>query len=227
MKYVPFICLLLTSYVDTFSQTSNGIEIESETYFYLNCKNEIKIKYSKEENLTVTVTANNGKIIKQSDELFFAIPQARTMEIFFSVANVQGMEIDFRKINIDVIGVPKPNLVITQNDVEVDYKNGITIEQLAAFEIKIIPDQSFAKYHPEEVRYRVNEFAVYLLRGELELLVIQDEISNMIELSSFKNIAQPGDRLFFLVKDLQRKNFRGQIEKILLEHGNKFNLPIL
>ena len=96
---------------------------------------------------------------------------------------------------------------------ELDLKRGVPVPGPRSLEIKAVPDQSFAEFLPKDARYRVSQWEVTLARGSRPVKTERVNSEN-INLNAFASLARPGDRIVIEVKQVQRMNFRGNVENV-------------
>ena len=65
-----------------------------------------------------------------------------------------------------------------------------------------------------------------LVRGKRPVGSPQTVSGNSINLNSYAAQAQPGDRYVVEVKQVQRKNFRDQVETVAGIQNTLFNIPL-
>jgi hypothetical protein len=91
---------------------------------------------------------------------------------------------------------------------------GEGIARLRSIDVKAVPDESFAQFLPKDARYRVTRWEVTLARGSRPVGQPKRVTSESASLADFASRARPGDRLVIEVKQVQRMNFRGQVENV-------------
>jgi gliding motility-associated protein GldM len=108
--------------------------------------------------------------------------------------------------------IPKPELSLKSGGREIDLKKGVS-QVPREISLEAIPDPDFAQFLPEDAQYRVTKWEVTLARGQRGIETKQVS-STKADLSSFVAQARPGDRIVIEAKELQRRNFKGEIENV-------------
>jgi hypothetical protein len=103
--------------------------------------------------------------------------------------------------------VPKPTIKL----VGIDERRGASATGLRTINIAAIADESFKATNPEDAQFRVAEFEVNLARGTRKIDG-KPFSGGSANISGFAQQAQAGDRYVIIVKRVERKNFKGEIE---------------
>ncbi len=121
--------------------------------------------------------------------------------------------------------VPKPELVpYVSASKPADLKNGHS-GCPAGLIMKAIPDEQFKQTLPNEARFAVTKWEITLARGSRPVGAPITATSSKQSMGSFRSRAQAGDRLIIEVKEVKRKNSRGQMEKVKMKN-QIFTIPI-
>ncbi|GGD54473.1 gliding motility protein GldM [Emticicia aquatilis] len=121
--------------------------------------------------------------------------------------------------NFPVRRVPKPTIKL----LGIDERRGASATGLRTINIGAIADESFKSTNPEDAAFRVAEFEVNLVRGPRR--VGNSTYSGTANISNLAQQAQAGDRYVIVVKRVERKNFKGEIESV--DVGEViFNIPL-
>lgn len=105
--------------------------------------------------------------------------------------------------------VPKPTIKL----VGIDERRGASATGLRTINIAAIADESFKATNPEDAQFRVAEFEVNLARGTRKIDG-KPFSGGSANISGFAQQAQAGDRYVIIVKRVERKNFKGEIESV-------------
>lgn len=110
--------------------------------------------------------------------------------------------------NFPVRRVPKPTIKL----LGIDERRGAQASGLRTLTIGAIADESFKSTNPEDAAFRVAEFEVNLARGSRKLG--GGTFSGTANISNLAQQAQAGDRYVVVVKRVERKNFKGEVESV-------------
>jgi gliding motility-associated protein GldM len=122
--------------------------------------------------------------------------------------NVVNSGITLQTFNFPVRRVPKPTIKL----VGIDERRGASASGLRALRIDAIADESFKSTNPEDAQFRVAEFEVNLARGSRR--VGGGTYTGSANISDLAQQAQAGDRYVVIVKRVERKNFKGEVESV-------------
>lgn len=123
--------------------------------------------------------------------------------------NVVNGGITLQTFNFPVRRVPKPTIKL----VGIDERRGASATGLRTLKIDAIADESFKSTNPEDAAFRVAEFEVNLARGSRR--VGGGPFSgNTANVSNLAQQAQAGDRYVIVVKRVERRNFKGEVETV-------------
>ena len=133
--------------------------------------------------------------------------------------NVINSGITLQTFNFPVRRVPKPTIKM----LGIDERKGASATGLRTLTIGAIADESFKATNPEDAAFRVAEFEVNLARGIRR--VGSGTFSGTANISNLAQQAQAGDRYVIIVKRVERKNFKGEVESV--DVGEIiFNIPL-
>jgi gliding motility-associated protein GldM len=125
----------------------------------------------------------------------------------------------------DVRLIPTPDILLKkgQADYTVNYIRGVPRSHLNALYVGVKPDKEFKKVCPNDAQYKFYEISATVVRNGIprhsETL---RHYQTFAALASHLNL---GDNLIIEVKDLRRKNYLGEIERVNIP-STVFNLPI-
>jgi gliding motility-associated protein GldM len=122
--------------------------------------------------------------------------------------NVVNSGITLQTFNFPVRRVPKPTIKL----VGIDERRGASASGLRTLRIDAIADESFKSTNPEDAQFRVAEFEVNLARGSRR--VGGGTYTGTANISDLAQQAQAGDRYVVIVKRVERKNFKGEVESV-------------
>jgi gliding motility-associated protein GldM len=117
-----------------------------------------------------------------------------------------GNVLDTKKFR--VARVPKPQLVIKVNGAVADEKRGASASTCRVISVDAVADESFKRTNPEDAQYRVSDFEINLARGNRRIAGPSTSIGSMA------SQAQAGDRYVIIIRGVQRRNFRGDVEDV-------------
>jgi GldM C-terminal domain len=122
--------------------------------------------------------------------------------------NVVNGGITLQTFNFPVRRVPKPTIKL----LGIDERRGASATGLRTLNIGAIADESFKATNPEDAAFRVAEFEVNLARGSRR--VGGGSFNGTANISNLAQQAQAGDRYVVIVKRVERKNFKGEVESV-------------
>ncbi len=123
--------------------------------------------------------------------------------------NVVNGGITLQTFNFPVRRVPKPTIKL----LGIDERRGASATGLRTINIGAIADESFKSTNPEDAAFRVAEFEVNLARGSRRIGGGPFN-GNTANVSNLAQQAQAGDRYVIVVKRVERRNFKGEVETV-------------
>ena len=225
-SYVATVKLRDSVYMDTIEYfvAKPVIQIQSASVqaLYLNCGNELQVNCPQLGSAySPTFTATGANTIKgaKTGEVTVVPNSAEVKLNVYNGGNLLGTE-DFK-----VRRVPKPEIRLYNRGREVNVKQGENISALRELDIKAIPDESFKTFLPKDARYRVSGWEVTLARGKRPVEPPAKVTKESLAVGTMMQKAKEGDRVVVEVKQVQRMNFRGQVENVNV--GSVFfNIPL-
>lgn len=188
------------------------MQIQSATVnsLYYECANDLSIQVPALGALyDPSFTASGASVSKgpkKGDVTIF--PTGRSVKLNVSSGgNLIGSQ------EFTVKAVPMPQVVAYANGQPIDVKRGLNAPGPRVLEMRAVPDKSFAEMLPNEAKYRVTDYTVYLVRGNRPIVTLTSN-QPTINLSSMASQARPGDRIAVEVKQVQRRNSRGQSKSV-------------
>ncbi|WP_394993357.1 gliding motility protein GldM [Emticicia sp.] len=126
--------------------------------------------------------------------------------------NVVNSGITLQTFNFPVRRVPKPTIKMFGNGSPIDERRGASATGLRTLRAGAIADESFKATNPEDAQFRVAEFEVNLARGSRK--VGGGSYGTDANISNLAQQAQAGDRYVIIIKRVERKNFKGEVESV-------------
>jgi gliding motility-associated protein GldM len=118
--------------------------------------------------------------------------------------------------NFDVKNVPDPRYIAYIGNTPVDLRNGIRANQLGNLRFVAEPESNFKEEVPKDARYRIKRAEVILGRGTAGVQRLNANNENP-DLRSWISQARPGDRIVIDIKDVSRRTFKDEEEKITVK----------
>jgi len=115
--------------------------------------------------------------------------------------------------NFDVKNVPDPRYIAYIGNTPVDLRNGIRANQLGNLRFVAEPESNFKEEVPKDARYRIKRAEVILGRGTAGVQRLNANNENP-DLRSWISQARPGDRVVIDIKDVTRRTFKDEEEKV-------------
>ncbi len=182
---------------------------------YRNCGNKLDVQVpALGASYNPTFKAKGGSLIAGKGGKVTAIPTGKQYDLsVYSNGQFIGTQ-SFR-----VKPIPKPDLILKAGGKMVDEKRGVT-KVPQNITLDAVPDPDFAQFLPDDARYLVTAWVVTLARGARP--VATKKVSGRkASLQSFIPKARKGDRIVIEIKEVQRKNFRGETEIVKINIGQR------
>jgi gliding motility-associated protein GldM len=174
---------------------------------YMNCGNFVNIEVpSLGTNYNPSFNSTGATIVKGSKAgQVTIIPKQRKINVGVSNGGTPIGTQEFAVKNI-----PDPRYIAYIGNTPVDLRTGIRVNQLGQLRIVAEPDANFKEEVPKDARYRIKKMEIILGRGTtgVQRGTDPDQLRNWI------NAARPGDKLIFDIKDVARKTFTDEEEKV-------------
>ena len=116
----------------------------------------------------------------------------------------------------DVKNVPDPKFIAYIGSTPVDLRNGIRANQLGNLTFKAEPEANFKEEVPKDARYRIKKAEVILGRGTAGVQRM-NATNEVPDLRSWISQARPGDRIVIDIKDVVRKTYKDEDEKVTVK----------
>jgi gliding motility-associated protein GldM len=182
---------------------------------YRNCGNKLDVQVpALGASYNPTFKATGGSLISGKGGKVTAIPTGKEYKLsVYSNGQFIGTE-TFR-----VKPIPTPDLILKAGGKMVDEKRGVS-KVPREVTLDAVPDPDFAQFLPDDARYMATAWEVTLARGSrpIETKRVSGRRAN---LQSFISKARKGDRIVIEIKEVQRKNFRGETEVIKINVGQR------
>jgi len=189
---------------------------------YMNCGNNVTFEVpTLGTNFNPSFSPKGADVVKgEKIGNVIIIPKERKVDITVSNAGANlGVE------SFDVKPIPKPRYVARDNSgKEIDQKNGVKGASLTGLRIGADADENFKNEVPKDATYRVKNMEVILARGTTRVATIT-ATSEIPDISAWRSLYRPGDRISIDIKSVTRRTFQGQEEKVDVI-GGIINIPI-
>lgn len=189
---------------------------------YMNCGNNISFEVpALGTNYNPTFSGKGADILKgENIGKVTIIPKERS--VFVTVIN-NGATLGTEFFNVKP--VPKPRYVPRDNSgKEIDQKNGVKGSSLTGLRVSADADENFKIEVPNDATYRIKSMEVILARGTARVATI-NATSELPDISLWRSLFKPGDRIVIDIKSVTRRTFQGQEEKVDVV-GGVFTIPI-
>ena len=137
------------------------------------------------------------------------IPKARKITVAVSNGGIKIGDQGF-----DVKNVPDPRYIAYIGNTPVDLRNGIKANQIATLRFAAEPETNFKEEVPKDARYRVKRAEIILGRGTAGVQRLNATNENP-DLRAWTNQARPGDRIIIDMKDVIRRTYQDEEEKVV------------
>jgi len=187
------------------------IQSASVSALYKNCGNELNVQVpALGSTYSPSFSASGARVIPGAQKgLVTLVPDAPNVKLNVSSGgNLIGSQ-DF-KVRL----IPKPTIEAFKGATPLNEKQGEVAPGPSSITMKAVPDESFKTFLPKDARYAVASWECILVRGKRPVGAPQTFTSGTGNLSSFRAVAQPGDRILIEVKKVTRTNFLNQTEDV-------------
>lgn len=192
---------------ETYTVLKPSVQIETATMpaLYFKCANRLAT-YSPGLGAlySPTFTGSGAEFIAGGSGKVTIVPNSA--KVTMSVVN---NGITLQEFPFPVRRVPKPTIKL----LGIDERRGASASGLRTINIGAIADESFKATNPEDAQFRVAEFEVNLARGTRKIDG-KPFSGGSANISGLAQQAQAGDRYVIIVKRVERKNFKGEIESV-------------
>nr|HPM31712.1 GldM family protein [Chryseolinea sp.] len=178
---------------------------------YMNCGNTVNIEVpALGTSYNPTFSAGSAaEIIKGAKPgMVTIIPKQRKISVAVSNGGTKLGDQGF-----DVKNIPEPKYVAYIGSTPVDLRSGIKANQLGNLTIKAEPEANFKQEVPKDARYRIKKADISLGRGTASVQNVRGSNENP-DLRSWIGQARPGDKIVIEIKEVSRRNFKDDEEKV-------------
>lgn len=201
------------------------IQVQSKSVqaLYRNCGNDLNVQVpALGAAYNPDFTASGASVIKGKEKgVITIIPGTGSKNVKLNVLNSGNL---LGSQEFKVKNIPRPEIKFFSRGKEINDKQGESISTLRSLEVKVIPDESFKEFLPNDARYRVAEWEVTLARGSRPVAPPKRITAQDVNLTDLLQKAQPGDRFVVEVKGIQRMNFKDQVESIKVGETKSISL---
>jgi gliding motility-associated protein GldM len=127
----------------------------------------------------------------------------------------------------DVKNIPDPRYIAYIGNQPVDLRTGIRANQLGNLRFVAEPESNFKEEVPKDARYNIKRAQVQLGRGTTPVQSLNATNGNP-DLRAWIGQARPGDRLIIDIKEVGRRNFKDEEERVDIKGSTGIiQIPIL
>ncbi|MFN8334868.1 MAG: gliding motility protein GldM [Cyclobacteriaceae bacterium] len=190
---------------------------------YMGCGNSVNFEVpALGTNYKPSFSASGGKVIPGSKTgNVIIIPSQRKVNVTVTNAGANlGVEA------FDVKPVPRPRIIAKDNNGrDIDLKNGIKAGSIAGLRVNAEAEANFKTEVPKDANYRVRNMSVILARGTAR---VQERTvtSESIDLTAWRALMRPGDRIAIEPKSVVRMTYEGTPEPVTVSSADLVNIPI-
>lgn len=182
------------------------IQAANVSALYFQCGNELKVNVpALGAAYNPSFQAEGAEVIKgASKSEVIVVPTANKVVLkVFSDGNL----IEPKEFKVKLL--PEPKVEILNGGKPLDVKNGGGCP--SSLKARAIGDPSIRDVIPKDASYRVTEWTVMLVRGRRPIIPERKFTGEEANLSDFRAQAKEGDRLIIEVKQVKRRNYKGDI----------------
>lgn len=190
---------------------------------YMGCGNSVNFEVpTLGTNYKPNFSATGAKIVPGSKTgNVIIIPSQRKVNVSVSNAGtLLGTE------PFDVKNVPRPRIVAKDNNGrDIDLKNGIKAGAIAGLRVNAEAEANFKYEVPKDANYRVRNMSVILARGtgRIQEMTVTAE---SIDLSAWRALMRPGDRIIIEPKNVVRMTYEGTAEPVTVTSADLVQIPV-
>ena len=188
------------------------IQIQSASVqaLYRNCGNDLNVQVPALGIAYLpSFKVDGGEAISGAEKGFVTIiPNSIAKEVILTVYS-NGNEVG--KQSFKTKGIPSIEIKAVVDGKIVDSKNGIP-QCPNSIKLTVIADESFKSFLPNDSRFRVNKAEITLVRSGRGVTPTQT-VGESINTSQMRSQAKSGDIIVIEIKQVQRMNFKNQIEE--------------
>lgn len=190
---------------------------------YMGCGNDVNIEVpTLGTSYNPSFSAKGAQITKGPKVgNVIIVPNQRRVEVSVNNAGTFiGTEV------FDVKSVPRPRVVAKDdNGLPIDLKNGFKAGSLAYIRVNADANENFKSEVPKDANYRIRNMSVILARGtqRVQELTFNNEL---IDLSDWRSLMRPGDRIIIEPKNIIRMTYNGGQEQVTVSGQDVVIIPI-
>lgn len=190
---------------------------------YMGCGNSVNFEVpALGTNYKPGFSANGAKVVTGSKTgNVIIIPNQRKVTVNVSNAGTPlGSEL------FDVKPVPRPRILAKDNNGrDIDLKNGIKAGAVAGLRAIAEADANFKAEVPKDANFRIRNMEVILARGTTRVASMT-QTSESIDLTGWRSLMRPGDRIMIEPKNVVRMTFEGTPETVTVTGNDLVTIPI-
>lgn len=190
---------------------------------YMGCGNSVNFEVpALGTNYKPSFSATGGKVVPGSKTgNVIIIPSQRKVNVTVSNAGATlGTE------PFDVKPVPRPRIIAKDNNGrDIDLKNGIKAGSVAGLRVNAEAEANFKSEVPKDANYRVRNMSVILARGTARVQEMT-VTSESIDLSTWRALMRPGDRIVIEPKNVVRMTYEGTPEPVTVSSADLVQIPV-
>ncbi|HET9054834.1 MAG TPA: GldM family protein, partial [Cyclobacteriaceae bacterium] len=190
---------------------------------YMGCGNSVNFEVpALGTNYKPSFSATGAKVVPGSKTgNVIIIPSQRKVSVAVSNAGtLLGSE------PFDVKPVPRPRIVAKDNNNrEIDLKSGIRAGAVAGLRVNAEAEANFKSEVPRDANYRVRNMSVILARGTTRVQEMT-ATSESIDLSAWRALMRPGDRIVIEPKNVVRMTYEGSPEPVTVTSADLVQIPV-
>lgn len=178
---------------------------------YMNCGNVVNIEVpALGTNYNPSFSAGASAEIIKGDKpgKVTIIPKQKKISVGVSNAGT-----NIGSQNFDVKNVPEPKYIAYIGNNPVDLRTGIRANQIPNLRIVAEPEANFKEEVPKDARYRIKRAEIILGRGTAGVQRYNATNENP-DIRSWVSQARPGDRIVIDIKDVTRRTYKDEEEKV-------------
>jgi hypothetical protein len=173
-------------------------------------------------NYNPSFSATGGKVTKGSKiGNVIIVPNQRKVKVSVSNSGAALGTEDF-----DVKSVPRPRILAKDaNGRDIDLKNGIKAGAIAGLRAVAESDANFKAEVPKDANFRIRNMDVILARGTTRVANMT-LTTESIDLTQWRSLMRPGDRIMIEPKTVVRMTFEGTTEPVTVTGNDLISIPI-
>jgi gliding motility-associated protein GldM len=124
--------------------------------------------------------------------------------------------------------VPIPSIVAFVNGAKIGdeiSKKGLKASAARLISISAISEEDFKLYNPDDAKFRVSSFNVYLASGTRPKGKMEN-VSGNVNIGQLAQQAEAGDRLLITINKVERMNFKGEVLEVPVGGNMTFQIPL-